>query len=380
MSSYTLLPPNSSALSDAVIGAVLQRSTWNARDRTSNRIGNSAIVVQQSRRQTHRHEPYNKQVKGAHESPAKVSVATSQKTVLSSSVAQLIGQTDLTSGRRRISCLSSDLKTVQSIIESIQGADHYITTDLQQAIMTEALKKKIRHRERCRINQARYRQRQMQVETRIEDQINKLKAEIKDLERKSTDTVLPPSTPTNWALASEYFRLLNCYMSSPGTLYKMASKFLNDTMAADVIDGATYGPEAQLDSWRFFAYYFDDVRVELKGLKTPTSDILVAGTITSVTITDNTLRRAFPHLNSDGVGGAKGGVWSPVAAKMLNKKIYMQGSVTFGWDRATEKVTSIYAQADLVTPLLNLLGSLEDVSCAFYKARVTPDCRFVRGS
>ncbi|EEY53834.1 uncharacterized protein PITG_07438 [Phytophthora infestans T30-4] len=312
-------------------------------------MGNSANVAhscqQKPRRQTQRHELYKKLFKGSHESPAKVSVATSKKTVLSSSVAQLIGQTDLTSGRRQISCLSSDLKTVQSIIESIQGADHHITPELQQAIVTEALKKKIRHRERCRINQARYRQRQMQVETGIEDQINKLKAEIKGLERKSTDTVLPPSTPTNWPLASEFFRLLNYYMSSPGTLYKMASKFLNDTMAADGIDGATYGPEA-----------------------------------TSVTITDNTLRRAFPHLNSDGVGVDKGGVWSPVAAKMLNKKIVMQGSVTFGWDRATEKVTSIYAQADLVTPLLNLLGSLEDVSCAFYKARVTPDCRFVRGS
>ncbi|KAF4127351.1 hypothetical protein GN958_ATG23452 [Phytophthora infestans] len=188
MNSYALLPPNSSALSDAVIGAVMQRSTWNARDRTSNRMGNSANVAhscqQKPRRQTQRHELYKKLFKGSHESPAKVSVATSKKTVLSSSVAQLIGQTDLTSGRRQISCLSSDLKTVQSIIESIQGADHHITPELQQAIVTEALKKKIRHRERCRINQARYRQRQMQVETGIEDQINKLKAEIKGLERK----------------------------------------------------------------------------------------------------------------------------------------------------------------------------------------------------
>ncbi|KAF4139194.1 hypothetical protein GN958_ATG11554 [Phytophthora infestans] len=308
MNSYALLPPNSSALSDAVIGAVMQRSTWNARDRTSNRIGNSANVAhscqQKPRRQTQRHELYKKLFKGSHESPAKVSVATSKKTVLSSS----------------------------SIIEKIQGADHHITPELQQAIVTEALKKKIRHRERCRINQARYRQRQMQVETGIEDQINKLKAEIKGLERKSTDT-----------------------MSSPGTLYKMASKFLHGTMAASVIDGATYGPEAQLDNWRFFAYYFDDVRVELKGLKTPTSDTLVAAMVSV---------------------GLKVGC----GAKMVNKKIVMQGSVMFGWDSASDKVTSIYAQADLVTPLLNLLGSLEDVSCAFYKARVTPDCRFVRGS
>ncbi|KAG2900622.1 hypothetical protein PC117_g21929, partial [Phytophthora cactorum] len=62
---------------------------------------------------------------------------TSKNTVLSSSIAELIGQTDLPSGRRRISCLSSDIKTVNSIIASIQGAEHHITAELQQAIVAE---------------------------------------------------------------------------------------------------------------------------------------------------------------------------------------------------------------------------------------------------
>ncbi|KAG2786423.1 hypothetical protein Pcac1_g4166 [Phytophthora cactorum] len=302
---------------------------------------------------------------------------TSKNTVLSSSIAELIGQTDLPSGRRRISCLSSDIKTVNSIIASIQGAEHHITAELQQAIVAEALKKKIRHRERCRINQARYRQRQMLVETEIEDAIAKLRTEIEDLQMKCKGSVRLQTTPTSWALASEYFRQFNYYLSSPGTLYKMASTFLHEIMAPDVTDGSLFGVDAQLENWRLLALYFGDVRVDLKGLRTPTTDTLIAGTVTRATITNNTLRRAFPQLNSDGVGGTKGGVWSPLAAKMMGNRLVIHGSVVFGWDCATDKVVSHYSQADILSPMLNLLGSLRDVSCAFIKARVTPDCKFV---
>ncbi|KAG6946200.1 hypothetical protein JG688_00016174 [Phytophthora aleatoria] len=64
---------------------------------------------------------------------------------------------------------------------------------------------------------------------------------------------------------------------------------------------------------------------------------------------------------------------------MMGNRLVMHGSVVFGWDCATDKLVSHYSQADMLSPMLNLLGSLEDVSCAFFKARVTPDCKFVRG-
>ncbi|KAG3114945.1 hypothetical protein PI126_g24705, partial [Phytophthora idaei] len=178
----------------------------------------------------------------------------------------------------------------------------------------------------------------MLVETGIEDAIAKLRLEIKDLQTKCKGSVRLPSSPTSWALASEYFRQFNYYLSSPGTLYKMASTFLHEIMAPDVTDGLLFGVDAQLENWRLLALYFGDVRVDLKGLRTPTTDTLVAGTVTRATITNNTLRRAFPHLNSDGVGGTKGGVWSPLAANLMGKKLVMHGSVVFGWDCATDKV------------------------------------------
>ncbi|KAF4147511.1 hypothetical protein GN958_ATG03281 [Phytophthora infestans] len=292
------------------------------------------------------------------------------ETLLSSPVTDLLGQTDLSSGRRRASCLSSDLKTVRNIMASIQGADHHITAELQQAIVAEALKKKIRHRQRCRINQARYRQRQMHQENQVEGRIAKLRSEIKELESKFKNLIRPPPTPTSWALASEYFRQLNCYLSSPRTMHKIARQFLRETMAFDVIDGSLFGVNAQLENWRLFALYFTDARVDLKGLKTPTSDTLIAGTVTSLTITEKTVSLMFPHLNSDGVGGPEGGVWSPRAVRLLNQKIVMDRSVLLRWDSTTGKLSSIHSQADMISPMLELLGSLEDVSSVFYKARV----------
>ncbi|KAG3119121.1 hypothetical protein PI125_g2323 [Phytophthora idaei] len=69
-------------------------------------------------------------------------------------------------------------------------------------------------------------------------------------------------------------------------------------MAPDVTTGFEYGPEALLENWKRFSLCFDDVRVQLGRLETGDAvDSLVASTIT---ISSDTLRQAFPHLNSDG--------------------------------------------------------------------------------
>ncbi|KAG1692254.1 hypothetical protein DVH05_025684 [Phytophthora capsici] len=365
MNSCALNPPNSQAFSDTVIGHVVQRSS---RQRDCKEDGGS-----RSRR---RQAPYRRINQGypvdAPESPIKVETEPLTGPAILSSIAGLIGTTDLSSGRKRVSCLSSDIKTANKLIASIQGTNHNISPELQQTIVAEALKKKIRHRERCRINQARYRERQMKAESAIEDAIAQLNSEIKDLEMKSSsDTSRIPTTPTRWALASEYFRQFNYYVSSPGALGPTASKFLHEIMAPDVVVGSLFGVDAALENWRLFTHYFEDVHTELKDMKMPTSDTLIAGTTTSVTITEKTLRRAFPHL----IGGS--GNLPPLAAKLLGERLVMKGTVLFGWDSATDKVVKLNSQADMLTPTLSLLRSLEDVSCVFYKARVTPECSFI---
>ncbi|KAI9991472.1 hypothetical protein PInf_019155 [Phytophthora infestans] len=227
-------------------------------------------------------------------------------------------------------------------------SDHSIPPDLQQVIVAEVLKTKKRYRERHRIYQARYRQRQSQAETKFKNAIIKLKLEIKDIQKKSKAPVRLATSPMSWELVSAYFWYLNNYVASPGTLYRNAFEFLHANVAPDVVDGSLFGIQAQIDNWRFLGYCFDDVRVELKGLKMLTSDILIAGTVTTVTFTAQTLRLMFPHLNSDGVGGRKGGVWSPLAAKTLFKKIVMSGSLIIG--SQTLAPGSVIAADNVVRP------------------------------
>ncbi|OWZ08660.1 hypothetical protein PHMEG_00018757 [Phytophthora megakarya] len=245
---------------------------------------------------------------------------------------------------------------------SVQETSHLITDELKHAIVAEALKKKIRHRERCRISQARYRNKQHKFETDIQATVSKLKREIEVLEAKCKDSSRLPETPTMWTIAAEYIRHLSYYVASPAMLQPTVSKYLHGIMAPDVIVGSKFGVEAQLENWKLFALYFDDIQLELRGMNILTSDMLVAHTMINVTITSNTLRRVFPHLNSDGCGGTKGGSWSPLATKMLDQKLVMRGSVVFGWDNATDKVARVQFQADLMTPMIKLLRNLRNVN------------------
>ncbi|OWY96424.1 hypothetical protein PHMEG_00033307, partial [Phytophthora megakarya] len=65
------------------------------------------------------------------------------------------------------------------------------------------------------------------------------------------------------------------------------------------------------------------------------------------------------------------------AIRMLDHKLVMRGTVIFAWDNETDKVASLQFKTDMMTPLIELLGNLSSVSCAFEKACVTPDCNFV---
>lgn len=49
----------------------------------------------------------------------------------------------------------------------------------------------------------------------------------------------------------------------------------------------------------------------------------------------------------------------------------------FEWDAASARVTSIVCKADILTPLLQLFGSLDDVSRVFEQAQLTTEGRLV---
>lgn len=52
----------------------------------------------------------------------------------------------------------------------------------------------------------------------------------------------------------------------------------------------------------------------------------------------------------------------------------MFGAVNLRWDANDGRVTSFLYKADMIKPIMRILGSLHDVSLLFHGALVTADC------
>ncbi|ETO77468.1 hypothetical protein F442_07335 [Phytophthora nicotianae P10297] len=89
--------------------------------------------------------------------------------------------------------------------------------------------------------------------------------------------------------------------------------------------------------------------------------------------------KIFPHLMSDDFDYDKEREWSRIAGRLVNQRLVMRGSVHFNWDGTSNRVMGLITQADMVSPLLQLLGNLEDVSRVFRRARINPESNIVPG-
>ncbi|GMF18045.1 unnamed protein product [Phytophthora lilii] len=251
-------------------------------------------------------------------------------------------------------------------------------------------------RERCRISQARYRKRQREHEEKLDEGIRQVQEEIEELEAKRQSIIrCAPTNESVWVVATEYFRLFrNGYLApmvvpiqpappsigddSSNTQKTRTAKhtnvqleFLQSTMSPDVTDGTACGAEALLENWRLLSLYFDDVKLQLKRLEQVGEDTLIAVTSISATITENTLRQVFPHLVDEE------GELSSLGSKLLNQRLVMRGSLRFDWDASTGRVQRAESRVNALTPVLKLLGNLENVAAVFKKSLMTLEGRFV---
>ncbi|KAE8975721.1 hypothetical protein PR002_g25522 [Phytophthora rubi] len=147
---------------------------------------------------------------------------------------------------------------------------------------------------------------------------------------------------------------------------------LRVVVAPDVDAGAFTGFESLVANWRTFTMLFADVQIRLEGLRQIANDSLIASTTFSFTITMQSLQKVFPHLVNDARDQKQ-----RIVVQLLGQRIALTGSVRFGWDSASKRVTKLYAQADMVSPLLQLVSSPEAVSIIFRGALITPDCNLV---
>ncbi|KAL3657764.1 hypothetical protein V7S43_017336 [Phytophthora oleae] len=221
---------------------------------------------------------------------------------------------------------------------------------------TGKLKVPASRRERCRINQARYRKRQRKYADDVDGSIRQPKEEVQDLETKR-QTVLrcAPTNENVWNVATKYFRLFRYGYEAPVSTPKRISpspfaktdnkfdttqlqqpnpqlEFLRGSLSPDVTDGMLCGADALLENWRLLSLYYDDVNVKLKRLEQDgPSGSLVGKTILSVTITEKTLQNVFPHLAQS------------LASKLVNQRLVLRGSVRFDWDNASGPCSEVEA-------------------------------------
>ncbi|POM63464.1 BZIP transcription factor [Phytophthora palmivora] len=362
-----LCPPNTHSLSDNVIGGVVQRvSSFHGRygmtDREATRFTNP--------RQTYSSYPVD-------------SYSTGRVAVDRLPSSNVVGQKPLPNLESLADMATKRTKKMSHNTEE----DHEMSPTGGRKMKVSAAR-----RERCRINQARYRKRQRQHEEELDNAIRKVQDQIDDLESQRQNILrCAPTNESVWVVATEYFRLFRYgYMTpmmapEPSTTTTTDKRerntkqshvqleYLRATMAPDVTDGNVCGVEALLENWKGFSLCHDDVHFQLKRLEQINEDCLLAVTATRVTITENTLRQVYPHLvDANGVG------CSPLAMKLLNQRLVIPGSVRFDWDSTCGRVMRVESNMDVMAPMLELLGSLENVASVFEKATMSLEGRITR--
>lgn len=228
------------------------------------------------------------------------------------------------------------------------------------------------HRERRRKNQERYRAKQRKSMAALETRNQKMEEEIRQLQR--TRDILkakrPATTSTVWSVAVEYFQVFRHGLPSTGETRTIGLDFLEATMAPELDAGTVQGLDAFTQNWTVFTQLFADVQLQLSRLDQVADNSLVATATTSFTITESSLRSIFPRLSEENE-------WSDIAAKLLNQRLVMRGSVHFSWDSDNNRVMRLISQSDMVSPLLQVLGTVQDVAAVLNCVRTNPDCNLV---
>ncbi|KAF4146171.1 hypothetical protein GN958_ATG04646 [Phytophthora infestans] len=238
-----------------------------------------------------------------------------------------------------------------------------------------AASKQALQRERRRNNQRRYRHKQIALTTNLEIETDHLRDEINQLKRHRSDIAASIPTKENvWYFVVEYFRLFRYGLrnvvrtpsrSTQNTQYNDQLSCVREAMLPDVLFNAEQGVDALIKHWMCVSLRFEDVPVELDEIKKGAADSLLATSTTSITIQERTLRSVFPHLCIDMDD-------SPLAKILVGQRIQMRGWTCFEWDPTFGRVTCITNVADLLTPLLKLVGNLESVSRIFDGALTSP--------
>ncbi|OWZ01549.1 hypothetical protein PHMEG_00027037 [Phytophthora megakarya] len=235
-----------------------------------------------------------------------------------------------------------------------------------------------RRRQQSRVNMARHRKKMQDGVDKTEKDVHQLRDEIHKLEvQRELLRYIVSTQTTPWNVVAEYFRLFQLAFTKtndPSSPYDIDvhRAFLRATMTPDVAVEYGIGPEVILEHFQRLSMYHPKLNVQLVHLDSASDDLVLATTRTDFAFTISTVENAFPHLLNDPE------LWTRIGSKLVGKQLVVRGFAYFGWDKVTSRVTSIHYKADMLTPMLKLLGNLNDVSRVFEHAGYRPDCTMVR--
>ncbi|KAG3117611.1 hypothetical protein PI124_g17039 [Phytophthora idaei] len=144
---------------------------------------------------------------------------------------------------------------------------------------------------------------------------------------------------------------------------------LERSFTHDAAMGELRGVEALIEQLLLFSQYSGTPHLKLQRIESVAPGVMAARAKLSMTVTELTLRHAFPHLEkpvSDDRGGGRGLLYQ----RLLGQRVECNCSLTFLFDEDSDRVVRLETSIDLTTALLELFCSLKDVAKVLEHARV----------
>lgn len=269
------------------------------------------------------------------------------------------------------SSITSSPLSGQSLTSSFNATPaHEVTT----VAIIKPKKKRIRlkterRREQCRINQARYRNRQRDEVVDLQSSVNMLKEQIDQL-RLQRQTLSTRVISFDFAspIVCEYFRLFQSGMcvkpmnDAERGQEQRQFEFLTSALDRNlhVIDET--GRSIFMEQIRRFSLYYGDMDLKVQTMECMQSSSettrMRARYLFYLTITITTIEQVFPHLE-----------YHPaIKWRLLGKRLYFPASVTFDVNHCY-RITGVEWSLDFVAGLSTIL-SLPEVALVLQQASI----------
>ncbi|KAL3657514.1 hypothetical protein V7S43_017652 [Phytophthora oleae] len=252
-----------------------------------------------------------------------------------------------------------------------RGMDSIMNQDAAE-LKRRRIKAEVR-REQCRTNQARYRNKQRNLQLQLEGAVKHLREELSRLKRQRQKILLAEKTDKSpWTIVTEVFRILENSFRSPWNLEreedmqsdieaKRNLAFLHQTFTSDVAVGEVRGIDKVIEQWRLISQYFGGAQLQLHRVELAAPGAITTSARLRFVVTELTLRYIFPNLPNV-EPQSKYDIQPSLRDKLLGHHIDCSISVDFLFENENGRVVRVEPQIDMMPELIKILRDIRAVS------------------